>query len=109
MPNITLTAPSGVSSVVGSNGIVYAVAAGVVVVPANIAGPLFAAGYTVPGGGGATGSTGTTGSTGATASTGSTGPTGAAGAVGQGVPAGGATGSVLTKTGSADYNTAWVP
>lgn len=82
MANITLTAPSGYKgSVLGSDGVSYAIAAGVVTVPANVAGPLFAAGFYF-GTSGGTGSTGATGGTAATGSTGATGPTGATGATG---------------------------
>jgi hypothetical protein len=76
---------------------------------------------TVPGPQGPTGATGAqgpqgnpgaTGAQGPTGSTGSQGPpgtTGATGPAGPGVPAGGATSTVLTKTSPADYATAWNP
>lgn len=80
MANITLTAPSGVvGTVLGSNGVSYAIIAGQVTVPANVAGPLFAAGFYNAVSGGATGGTGATGATaavGMTGATGATGPTG---------------------------------
>lgn len=68
---------------------------------------------------GATGATGPKGDTGATGPAGPQGPTGATGATGPagtngtngtngvGVPAGGTTGQVLTKTSATDYATAW--
>jgi hypothetical protein len=56
---------------------------------------------------GDTGPTGPTGETGATGSQGETGPTGATGLTGPGVPIGGATGQVLSKSSSTDYATAW--
>jgi hypothetical protein len=58
----------------------------------------------VDGSGGPAGATGPAGPTGAT---GATGPAGADGADGVGVPAGGTTGQVLTKTSSTDYATDW--
>jgi hypothetical protein len=70
MTTLTLVAPSGVSSVVGVDGLTYAVSAGRVTVPVLVAGPLIDGGYYVAsaaGTGGATGATGSTGPTGATA------------------------------------------
>jgi hypothetical protein len=60
----------------------------------------------VQGNPGATGSQGPKGDTG---NTGPQGPQGSTGPAGQGVPAGGATSTVLTKTSPADYATAWSP
>lgn len=65
----------------------------------NITGPQGATGATGPQG--PIGNTGPTGPTGATGSTGATGP------AGQGVPVGGATGTVLTKKTATDYDTQW--
>ena len=62
---------------------------------------------------GATGPTGPAGSgsgtsgTGATGRTGATGAQGATGSTGQGIPTGGATGYVLTKSSGANYDTLW--
>lgn len=56
---------------------------------------------------GATGPAGDTGPAGATGAAGPTGPAGADGADGLGVPAGGATGEVLTKVSAADNDTTW--
>ncbi|QEL18517.1 collagen-like protein [Limnoglobus roseus] len=56
---------------------------------------------------GDTGDTGPQGPAGATGSAGAAGATGPAGADGQGVPTGGSTGQVLTKTSGADFATAW--
>jgi hypothetical protein len=59
---------------------------------------------------GATGSAGTAGATGATGAQGppgATGATGSQGPAGPGVPAGGATDQVLTKTSATDFATAW--
>lgn len=56
---------------------------------------------------GATGATGSQGIQGATGATGATGAAGAAGANGQGVPTGGTTGQILTKTSNTDFDTAW--
>jgi hypothetical protein len=56
---------------------------------------------------GVTGPAGATGATGPTGATGATGPTGATGAAGPGVPAGGATDTILTKASAADYATVW--
>jgi len=59
---------------------------------------------------GATGAQGPQGNPGATGATGPQGPTGATGAqgpAGQGVPAGGAAGTVLTKNTATDYDTIW--
>ena len=60
---------------------------------------------------GATGATGATGNPGATGPAGVAGPPGPASTVpgppGQGVPAGGTVGQVLTKTSSGDYATTW--
>lgn len=77
MGNITLKAPSGVTvgTVVGADGVAYAVTSGEVTLPQNAAASLFAAGWW--NGVIATGATGGTGSTGATGATGATGPTGA--------------------------------
>lgn len=61
-----------------------------------------------PGPAGPTGPTGPAGPTGATGATGATGPAGANGANGLGVPAGGATGTVLAKKTSTDNDTEWV-
>ena len=47
------------------------------------------------------------GATGATGAKGDKGDTGATGATGQGVPTGGTTGQLLTKTSATDYATAW--
>jgi len=68
---------------------------------------------TVPGPTGPQGATGAQGPTGATGSQGpqgvkgDTGATGAQGPAGQGVPVGGSTGQVLTKTSGADFATGW--
>ena len=56
---------------------------------------------------GVTGPTGYIGETGATGHIGNTGPTGVIGPTGEGVPAGGATGQVLTKNSGDDYDTFW--
>lgn len=56
---------------------------------------------------GPAGATGPQGSIGLTGNTGPTGATGATGANGAGVPAGGATGTVLTKLSAADNDTTW--
>ena len=58
---------------------------------------------------GSTGSQGPPGTTGPAGPQGPTGNTGAAGPPGQGVPAGGATATVLTKNSAADYDTVWSP
>jgi len=60
-----------------------------------------------PGPTGSTGATGPPGSTGATGPQGDPGPQGVQGTPGVGVPAGGATGTVLTKASAADFNTVW--
>jgi hypothetical protein len=60
-----------------------------------------------PGPQGIPGAAGSTGATGAQGPTGATGPAGADGADGAGVPAGGSTGQVLTKSNSTDYVTEW--
>ena len=57
---------------------------------------------------GATGATGTTGPQGTTGAAGANGATGAIGATGPGVAAGGATGQVLSKIDTTDYNTQWI-
>jgi hypothetical protein len=54
---------------------------------------------------GPTGATGSTGPTGLTGATGATGPTGA---TGTSVPSGGATGTILMKNSSSDYDYSWV-
>lgn len=106
MANVTINAPSGVSSVLGLDGVFYPVASGQVTMPQSaVPRDLFAAGYnfgTGPTGGtGGTGTTGTTGSTGATGSAGKIGPsaapTGGTGATGPTGPTGatGATGIPL--------------
>ena len=82
---ISLNAPTGVGSVVGIDGVTYAVVSGAVTVPKSIAGPLLAQGYYV---GSATGSTGVTGSTGKTGNTGNTGVTGGTAATGVTGPTG---------------------
>ena len=56
---------------------------------------------------GIAGPKGDTGDTGPQGPTGATGATGPAGADGVGVPAGGTTGQVLTKTNATDYATEW--
>src|SRR5262245_17022828 len=56
---------------------------------------------------GAQGPTGATGSQGPKGDTGATGSTGPQGTPGQGVPTGGSTGQVLTKTSATDYATNW--
>jgi hypothetical protein len=57
---------------------------------------------------GPTGLTGEIGPTGADSTvTGPTGPTGATGDAGPGVPVGGATGQVLAKSSSTDYDAGW--
>jgi hypothetical protein len=56
---------------------------------------------------GVAGSTGSTGSQGIQGIQGIQGAAGATGAAGQGVPAGGTTGQVLSKINGADYNTQW--
>lgn len=56
---------------------------------------------------GDTGATGAQGIQGPKGDTGSTGPQGIQGPAGPGVPAGGTTGQVLTKTSGTDYATAW--
>lgn len=98
-------------SIVRVGGVTYKVGATAFTGPAGPQGPQGPAGAT-----GATGPTGPTGPAGATGATGATGPqgpqgptgaTGAAGANGQGVPAGGTAGQVLTKTSGTDYATAW--
>jgi hypothetical protein len=60
-----------------------------------------------PGAQGAPGAAGATGSQGPTGATGSQGPAGAQGPAGPGVPTGGTTGQVLTKTSATDFATAW--
>jgi hypothetical protein len=84
--------------------------------PAGPMGPTGSTGPTGPTGAdstvtGPTGPTGPTGSTGPTGAdstvTGPTGPTGAQGELGPGVPVGGATGQVLAKSSSTDYDTGW--
>lgn len=83
MSNITLNAPSGVvGTVLGSDGVSYAIISGAVTLPANAAGALFAAGFYNATVGGATGSTGGTAATGATGGSGATGSTGSTGATG---------------------------
>jgi hypothetical protein len=73
---------------------------------AGSSGPTGPTGSTGPAG--PTGPTGSTGPTGADSTvTGPTGPTGAQGELGPGVPVGGATGQVLAKSSSADYDTGW--
>jgi hypothetical protein len=49
------------------------------------------------------------GAVGATGPQGPAGPTGGQGPPGQGVPAGGATGTILTKKSTTDYDSAWSP
>jgi len=56
---------------------------------------------------GATGSTGSTGATGSTGTTGSQGVAGNNGTNGQGVPVGGSSGQVLSKSSATDYDTTW--
>lgn len=56
---------------------------------------------------GDTGAQGPAGAQGPQGTTGAQGPAGATGPAGPGVPAGGATGQVLTKTSGADYATGW--
>ena len=82
--------------------------------PPGVQGPQGVKGDT--GAQGATGDTGAQGPPGATGSqgpqgvkgdTGATGTTGAQGPAGPGVPAGGATGTVLTKSSATDYATVW--
>jgi len=70
--------------------------------PAGAAGP---AGD--PGPQGIAGVAGPAGATGATGPAGAAGPAGADGADGVGVPAGGSTGQVLTKSSATDYATQW--
>lgn len=53
-------------------------------------------------------SSGPAGPTGATGATGATGPAGTNGTNGQGVPTGGATGTVLSKIDGTNYNTQWI-
>lgn len=65
------------------------------------------AGVSLVGATGATGPQGPAGSVGATGPIGATGLTGLTGADGLGVPAGGATGTVLTKASAADNDTTW--
>lgn len=55
------------------------------------------------------GPAGPAGATGATGSTGATGATGPQGDPGEGVPAGGTTGQILSKVDNTDYNTQWIP
>lgn len=74
--------------------------------PEGPQGPAGAA-STVPGPQGPQGPEGPQGDTGATGSTGAPGSDGADGPAGQGVPAGGSTGQVLTKTAATDYATNW--
>ena len=72
-------------------------------------GPQGATGATGPQGDpGPTGPQGAKGDTGAQGAQGIPGTTGAQGPAGPGVPTGGATGTVLSKTSAADYATAWV-
>jgi hypothetical protein len=68
-------------------------------------GPQGPAGPTGPAG--PAGPAGATGATGAQGPAGATGATGPAGPAGPGVPIGGSTGQVLTKTTAADYATNW--
>jgi len=77
MANVTINAPSGVSSVLGLDGVFYPVASGQVTMPQSaVPRDLFAAGYNFGTGptGGNTGATGAVGGTGATGATGPTGP-----------------------------------
>lgn len=60
-----------------------------------------------PGPEGDPGPAGSQGPAGSTGPTGPAGPTGSTGPAGQGVPPGGTTGQVLTKTSTVDYATAW--
>lgn len=83
MSTVTLAAPVGYvgGTIIGTDGVSYAVVAGEVTVPSAQVPALLSVGFTVPGTEtgptGSTGGTGGTGSTGATGSTGTTGPTGA--------------------------------
>ena len=71
-------------------------------------GPAGATGATGPAGpAGADGAPGATGATGPQGPEGPKGDTGATGPAGQGVPAGGTAGQVLTKVDETDYNTEW--
>lgn len=71
--------------------------------PAGATGPAGPAGATGPAGAAST----VPGPTGPQGPVGPTGPAGANGTNGTGVPAGGATNLVLTKTSATDYATAW--
>lgn len=106
MTTLTLTAPVGVGSAYGSDGILYAVSGGVVTVPSSAAGALLAAGFYVSVEKGGTGATGASG-TGAAGSTGAAGVTGSTGAVGTGLPVGGSTGQFLAKTATTDFAVGW--
>lgn len=90
---VRLTAPAGVTTVLGADGNVYDVAGGVVVMPlAAVSGGLYAAGFNwSPAATGATGATGgaTTGNTGNSGATGNAGARGATGNTGATGPTGG--------------------
>ena len=102
---IGLTGPTGPA---GPTGLAGATGATGPTGPTGATGPAGPTGPTGPAGSdGDDGATGPAGPAGATGPAGPTGVTGATGAAGVGVPAGGSTGQVLTKTSSADYATAW--
>ena len=96
MSNIALTAPPyfPAGSVIGSDGVTYAVVGGKVTLPVAACGTLILAGFT-SGSGGSTGASGNTGLTGTTGNTGNTGGTGTTGATGATGPTG-STGSTGT-------------
>jgi hypothetical protein len=92
-PPYALAGPTGPAGPQGAQGV-----AG----PTGPTGPQGSAGPP-----GITGAPGATGPTGAQGPQGIQGPTGAAGATGQGVPVGGAAGTVLQKNSATNYDTIW--
>jgi collagen type I alpha len=95
-PAVTLQAPSGVTQVMGDDGVFYQVAAnGTVVMPyLAVARGILSAGFNWANGAtGAVGTAGAVGGTGPTGSTGVTGIVGATGAIGKNLGATGAAGN----------------
>jgi hypothetical protein len=102
------TGPSGATGVAGPKGDKGDTGATGAAGATGSQGPQGVAGPTGPQGAtGAQGPQGTTGAQGPQGNPGATGAAGATGPAGPGVPVGGATGQVLTKTSATDYATSW--